>query len=89
MRKLERLPETNQIKAKWWTEEFDSVVIATGPYVAPHVPDIAGLADWSKISDAGQHSVYHSQSYRRPDRYQNKVESFPFPTLKLILRLKN
>ncbi|KAJ7039927.1 FAD/NAD-P-binding domain-containing protein [Mycena alexandri] len=73
VRKLERLPETNQIKAKWWTEEFDSVVIATGPYVAPHVPDIAGLADWSKVSNAGQHSVYHSQSYRRPERYQNKT----------------
>ncbi|KAJ7154806.1 FAD/NAD-P-binding domain-containing protein [Mycena filopes] len=73
LRKLERLPETHQIKANWWTEEVDAVVIATGPYVAPHVPDIAGLVDWSKISNAGQYSVYHSQSYRRPERYQNKT----------------
>ncbi|KAJ7615052.1 FAD/NAD-P-binding domain-containing protein [Mycena polygramma] len=73
VRKLERLPETRQIKAQWWTEEFDAVVIATGPYVSPHVPNIAGLVDWSKVKDAGKHSVYHSQSYRRPERYENKT----------------
>ncbi|KAJ6486762.1 FAD/NAD-P-binding domain-containing protein [Mycena sanguinolenta] len=73
LRRLERLSETNRIKAQWWTEDFDAVVIATGPYVSPHVPDIAGLLEWSKIKDAGQYSVYHSQSYRRPERYQNKT----------------
>ncbi|KAJ7196064.1 FAD/NAD-P-binding domain-containing protein [Mycena pura] len=73
LRKLERLSETSRIKAQWWTEEFDAVVIATGPYVSPHVPDIAGLVDWSKVKDAGEYSVYHSQSYRRPERYENKT----------------
>ncbi|KAJ7848780.1 FAD/NAD-P-binding domain-containing protein [Mycena leptocephala] len=73
LRKLERLPETGRIKAQWWTEDFDAVVIATGPYVSPHVPNIAGLVDWSKVKDAGRYSVYHSQSYRRPERYENKT----------------
>ncbi|KAF7326377.1 Dimethylaniline monooxygenase [Mycena venus] len=73
LRRLERLPETNRIKAQWWTEDFDAVVIATGPYVSPHVPEIEGLVAWSKVKDAGRYSVYHSQSYRRPERYQNKT----------------
>ncbi|KAJ6590457.1 FAD/NAD-P-binding domain-containing protein [Mycena vulgaris] len=73
LRRLERLPETKQIKAQWWTEDFDSLVIATGPYVSPHVPDIEGILGWSKASAAGQYSLYHSQSYRRPERYQNKT----------------
>ncbi|KAF8189994.1 FAD/NAD-P-binding domain-containing protein [Mycena galopus ATCC 62051] len=73
LRRLERLTEPNQIKVHWWTEDVDAVVIATGPYVSPHVPKIAGLLEWSKIKNAGQYSVYHSQSYRRPERYQNKT----------------
>ncbi|KAJ7839026.1 FAD/NAD-P-binding domain-containing protein [Mycena olivaceomarginata] len=73
LRSLERLSETNRIKTQWWTEEFDAVVIATGPYVSPHVPNIKGLVDWSQVKDAGKFSVYHSQSYRRPERYENKT----------------
>ncbi|KAJ7166513.1 FAD/NAD-P-binding domain-containing protein [Mycena crocata] len=73
LRRLERLPESGKIKVQWWTEEFDAVVVATGPYVSPHVPDIVGIVDWSKASDAGHHRIYHSQSYRRPERYQNKT----------------
>ncbi|KAJ7057784.1 FAD/NAD-P-binding domain-containing protein [Mycena amicta] len=74
LRKLERIPEIKRVKATWWTEEFDAVVIATGPYVAPHVPTIKGLEDWSKaVREDGEHSIYHSQSYRRPQRYQDKT----------------
>ncbi|KAK7046776.1 dimethylaniline monooxygenase [Favolaschia claudopus] len=73
LRKLERLQETNRIKADWWTEDFDAVVVATGPYVSPHVATIKGLVEWSKVKDGEQYSVYHSQSYRRPQRYENKT----------------
>ncbi|KAJ7083236.1 hypothetical protein C8R44DRAFT_822580 [Mycena epipterygia] len=73
LRKLERLPESRRIRAEWWTEEFDAVVIATGPYVSPHVPEIAGIVDWSKAKSAGRYSLYHSQSYRRPEGYRNKT----------------
>lgn len=85
LRSLERLSETNRIKTQWWTEEFDAVVIATGPYVSPHVPNIKGLVDWSQVKDAGRFSVYHSQSYRRPERYENKV--FIPVSVELCLRL--
>ncbi|KAJ7218309.1 FAD/NAD-P-binding domain-containing protein [Mycena rebaudengoi] len=73
LRRLEHLPETNRLKATWFTEEFDAVIIATGPYGSAHVPDIKGILDWSEATEAGRHSVYHAQSYRRPERYENKV----------------
>ncbi|KAJ7707006.1 FAD/NAD-P-binding domain-containing protein [Mycena olivaceomarginata] len=52
----------HSILAEWWTETFDAVVLATGPYTAPHVPDIDGIVDWSKATEGGQYSVYHSQT---------------------------
>ncbi|KAJ7028600.1 FAD/NAD-P-binding domain-containing protein [Mycena alexandri] len=51
LRRLERLHESHRIVAKWWTETFDAVVLATGPYTAPHVPDIDGIVDWSKATE--------------------------------------
>ncbi|KAJ7505589.1 FAD/NAD-P-binding domain-containing protein [Mycena galericulata] len=73
VRKLTRLPETSEIKAQWWTEEFDAIVDGGGPYASAHVPDIRGIIEWSKVTEDGRHSIYHSQSYRRPERYQNKT----------------
>ncbi|KAJ7852017.1 FAD/NAD-P-binding domain-containing protein [Mycena leptocephala] len=73
LRRLERLHESHRILAEWWTETFDAVVLATGPYTAPHVPDIDGIVDWSKAMEGGQYSVYHSQAYRHPERYANKT----------------
>ncbi|KAJ7245444.1 FAD/NAD-P-binding domain-containing protein [Mycena rebaudengoi] len=73
LRRLERLHESHRILAEWWTETFDAVVLATGPYTAPHVPDIDGIVDWSKAMEGEQYSVYHSQVYRHPERYANKT----------------
>ncbi|KAJ7022180.1 FAD/NAD-P-binding domain-containing protein [Mycena alexandri] len=73
LRRLERLHESHRILAEWWTETFDAVVLATGPYTAPHVPDIDGIIDWSKAKEGEQYSVYHSQVYRHPQRYANKT----------------
>ncbi|KAJ6622641.1 FAD/NAD-P-binding domain-containing protein [Mycena sp. CBHHK59/15] len=73
LRRMERLPESKRILAEWWTETFDAVVLATGPYVAPHVPDIHGIVDWSKAKDGDQFSMRHCQSYRHPERYANKT----------------
>ncbi|KAJ7274073.1 FAD/NAD-P-binding domain-containing protein [Mycena rebaudengoi] len=73
LKRLERLRESERIRAEWWTESFDAVVLATGPYAAPHVPDITGIVDWSKAKEGEQYNMYHSQSYRRPERYANKT----------------
>ncbi|KAJ7288593.1 FAD/NAD-P-binding domain-containing protein [Mycena rebaudengoi] len=44
LRRLERLQQSNQILEEWWTETFDAVVLATGPYTAAHVPEIDGIS---------------------------------------------
>ncbi|KAJ7808675.1 FAD/NAD-P-binding domain-containing protein [Mycena olivaceomarginata] len=58
---------------QWWTETFDAVVIATGPYTSAHVPDIEGIIDWSKAKDGEHYSMYHSQGYRHPERFAGKT----------------
>ncbi|KAJ7696707.1 hypothetical protein B0H17DRAFT_1177800 [Mycena rosella] len=73
LRRLERLRESQRILEEWWTEIFDAVVLATGPYTAPHVPDIDGIIGWSKVTQGGHYSVYHSQKYRHPEPYAGKT----------------
>ncbi|OKL59257.1 hypothetical protein UA08_05510 [Talaromyces atroroseus] len=53
----------------WWTETFDAVVIASGHYHVPFIPDIPGLIEASK---ALPERFGHSKSYRKPDKYINK-----------------
>ncbi|KAJ7738967.1 FAD/NAD-P-binding domain-containing protein [Mycena metata] len=73
LRRLERLQYSNQILEEWWTETFDAVVLATGPYTSAHVPEIDGIVDWSKAKEGEHYSIYHSQSYRHPERYARKT----------------
>ncbi|KAJ7471623.1 FAD/NAD-P-binding domain-containing protein [Mycena galericulata] len=73
LRRIERLSEFNRIKVDFWTEEFDAVVVATGGYATPYVPAIPGIANWSNAVEEGQYSIYHSQSYRHPERYAGKT----------------
>ncbi|KAJ7882157.1 FAD/NAD-P-binding domain-containing protein [Mycena leptocephala] len=73
LRRLERLRESDRMLEEWWTETFDAVVLAAGPYTAAHVPEIDGIVDWSKAKEGEQYSMYHSQSYRHPERYADKT----------------
>ncbi|KAI0341061.1 FAD/NAD-P-binding domain-containing protein [Trametopsis cervina] len=75
LRHLKRLEEPDRLKATYWTEEFDAVVIGNGPYDIPHVPEIDGLVQWSKVPSSeapAGFSVYHSRVYRNPERYSGK-----------------
>lgn len=44
-----------------------------GPYTLAHVPEIDGIVDWSKVKEGDHYSIYHSRSYRHPERYAGKV----------------
>ena len=60
----------------WWTEDFDAIVVAAGSYHTPHVPEIDGLVEWSRVravDDPSRWSVHHGRTYRRPERYAGKV----------------
>ncbi|KAH8799751.1 FAD dependent oxidoreductase [Xylogone sp. PMI_703] len=50
--------------------EFDAVVVASGHYHAPYVPDIPGLADWKQ---AWPDRIQHSKRYRSPKVYKDKT----------------
>ncbi|KAG6825285.1 hypothetical protein H0H92_004160 [Tricholoma furcatifolium] len=57
-------------KAIWSTEDFDAVVVATGRYNAPNVPNIPGLSEWANHFPG---HLVHSRQYRRPEEYANKT----------------
>ncbi|TFK31089.1 hypothetical protein BDQ12DRAFT_694562 [Crucibulum laeve] len=56
--------------ATWTQEAFDAVVIATGRYNAPNIPNIEGLEEWAKRFPD---HISHSRQYRRPQPYANKT----------------
>ncbi|CRG86288.1 Flavin-containing monooxygenase FMO GS-OX-like 4 [Talaromyces islandicus] len=51
------------------SEYFDAVVVASGHYHAPRVPDLPGL---SGLKARWPSRVLHSKSYRRPDEFGGK-----------------
>ncbi|KAK8016077.1 hypothetical protein PG993_014266 [Apiospora rasikravindrae] len=51
-------------------QNFDAVVVATGRYGAPRVPDIPGLAQWKARFPS---RVQHTKQYRTPEPYRGKT----------------
>ncbi|KAJ7122893.1 hypothetical protein C8R44DRAFT_784863 [Mycena epipterygia] len=56
-------------KERWWTEDFDAVVIATGTFNAPNIPNIPGLEEWTRCFPG---SFLHSREYRHPEKFANQ-----------------
>ncbi|KAK2014531.1 FAD/NAD(P)-binding domain-containing protein [Colletotrichum eremochloae] len=54
----------------WWQDTFDAVVVATGHYGVPYVPNIAGLEE---TFAALPQRFEHSKAYRSPENYVNKI----------------
>ncbi|TDZ39467.1 Thiol-specific monooxygenase [Colletotrichum spinosum] len=48
---------------------FDAVMVASGHYNDPFIPDIPGLADFDKAHPG---IISHSKFYRNPSQYENK-----------------
>ncbi|KAE8145457.1 hypothetical protein BDV25DRAFT_164662 [Aspergillus avenaceus] len=59
----------NQSSDYWWQEQFDAVVIASGHYNVPLIPDIAGLRH---AFAAHPTKFEHSKSFRSANDYVNK-----------------
>jgi hypothetical protein len=49
-------------------QDYDAVVIATGTFNAPNIPNIPGLAEWSRRFSG---SIVHSREYRGPEKFSN------------------
>ncbi|PBP27216.1 flavin dependent monooxygenase-like protein [Diplocarpon rosae] len=64
-----RQPLENGKEDKWWTESFDAVVVASGHYTVPFIPDTPGLAE---LVDNFPDVVEHSKAWREPEKYRGK-----------------
>ncbi|PPQ92470.1 hypothetical protein CVT25_009735 [Psilocybe cyanescens] len=58
------------LKAIWTKEHFDAVIVATGRYNAPNVPNISGIKEWN---DRFPGRIVHSRQYRRPESLANQT----------------
>lgn len=71
----EPIGKTWQITSTEWkqgmpntkTEEYDAVVVASGHYIVPYIPDIPGLAQ-----NKDKRRIMHSSEYRHADTFANK-----------------
>lgn len=58
----------------WWTESFDTLLVASGRFSVPYVPPIPGLKEFAARYPE---RVLHTKQYRGPEEYQGKVSAFP------------
>ena len=50
-------------------ETFDAVVVASGHFNVPYIPDVPGIKHWNE-SYSG--AISHSKFYRRPENFEDK-----------------
>jgi cation diffusion facilitator CzcD-associated flavoprotein CzcO len=70
VRTCELITTATKYTLKREISEFDAVVVATGRYDIPRVPDVPGLSDWKQKFPG---CVSHSKQYRRPDTFRNQT----------------
>lgn len=61
--------ESNEEPSEEEEEEFDAVVVATGNYNLPFLPDYPGIQQWSEKHPG---TVIHSKGYRRGSDYKGQ-----------------
>ncbi|KAK6209920.1 thiol-specific monooxygenase [Colletotrichum tabaci] len=59
------LPGNNQ----WWQERFDALVVATGHYNIPWIPNIKGIVEYDQRFPG---RIVHSKHFRGADKYKGK-----------------
>ncbi|WWC97685.1 hypothetical protein V866_004569 [Kwoniella sp. B9012] len=69
LRTLEEL-EGDKVKETSYKELFDAVLVATGHYNAPLIPNLPGADKWY---ERWPEAFLHSQGYRRPEVYAGKT----------------
>ncbi len=60
---------------------YDAVVVASGHYNVPYVPDIKGIAAWNKQYPG---VMSHSKFYRKPEQFKDRVSSFIIKAFRLF-----
>ena len=58
------------LRTRWKTQEtYDAVIVASGNYNVPYIPDIQGVQTWDATFPA---SISHSKYYRTPKSFNEK-----------------
>lgn len=65
-----RREQPGKDKDYWWQEKFDALVVASGHFYLPYIPDIPGLLEFD---EAFPGRVQHSKHYRSVEDYRDKV----------------
>ena len=64
------LVRSQNLKTKKETaDQYDAIVIASGHYTVPYIPDIDGIKRWS---EAYPEIISHSMHYKNPETYRGK-----------------
>lgn len=58
------------IKNYWWQEVFDALVVASGHYSLPYIPNIPGIVEY-EAKFPGR--IRHSKHFRSTDDFKGKV----------------
>ncbi|KAJ5893254.1 dimethylaniline monooxygenase [Penicillium taxi] len=59
----------SEMKNYWWQEKFDALVVASGHYYLPYIPDIPGLVEYDRNFPG---RIRHSKHYPSADDVKNK-----------------
>ncbi|KAK1138860.1 hypothetical protein N8T08_001731 [Aspergillus melleus] len=66
---IEALLDRNVLEIQWWQEEIDDLVVASGHYSVPYVPDIPRLKEFATRYPG---RVEHIKEHRHPEKYRDK-----------------
>lgn len=61
-------------KNHWWQERFDALIVATGHYNVPWLPNIEGITEYDERFPG---RIVHSKHFRDSDKYKGKVSRYP------------
>lgn len=68
--KLTLRQSVNEESDIWWQETYDAVIVATGHYFVPFIPDVKGLLELQKLAPS---VIHHAKYYRTPKAYKDKT----------------
>ena len=64
------LRKETSARSYWWRESFDALVVASGHYNVPWIPNIPGLVEFEERHPG---IILHSKHYREPSKFKGKV----------------
>ncbi len=55
---------------KWWKDTFDAIIVATGHYHVPQIPDVPGIKEVYKVFPE---KIQHAKTFRSAEGYKDQT----------------